>query len=321
MDTRPPPESSSAEQEPSYLANQILVLSDLSVASRDATWRGALIARGLKASLRILHVARDPRQAGAERASLDAVAGELQERLGIPVSVETGTGDTLKHAMKAASSADLLVVGTRSGNSLLERFAGSQAERLIRHCPVPTLVVKRAVAPDRDAAHAGDALAGRYRKVLVSVGLAEESAGVIGAAMRFARASRMEVFHAVSASKERRGGPGEPSDNARGTSVERARGTITRLIELAGAGEHGAVPAVGFGYAASSVLAKERSTAAELVVVGKRQGGLFPAFSPRGITERVLAASRADVLVVPTRLRNGRREAGESELAAEAFTR
>jgi nucleotide-binding universal stress UspA family protein len=47
------------------------------------------------------------------------------------------------------------------------------------------------------------------------------------------------------------------------------------------------------------VLARERALRAELLVLGKRRRGLLADFFLGGVTQRVLAAAKADVLVLP----------------------
>lgn len=283
---------------------QVLVVSDLSPASTQALWRGALIARDHGASLRVLHVARHAQQLAAAQAALEPLCAQVQARLGVAIEVEVARSELLKEATRMARDASLLVIATRAGNTLRERISGTPAERLIRLCRIPTLVVKRQAAPARDATRGDDAAAGRYARVLVSVDLARDATGVIHAATLFSRDPRMEVFHAVGVHRERRQDEAGPVTEGSGqTAVERARDALHHLIAGAGADAAGAVAAVGFGRAAACVLARERACGAELVVVGKRQRGLFADFFLGGITQDVLAASSADVLVVPTRRR------------------
>jgi len=61
----------------------------------------------------------------------------------------------------------------------------------------------------------------------------------------------------------------------------------------------GTVSAIAFGHAADCVLARERSTAAELVVIGKRRRGLLADFIMGSVTQQVLARGQSDVLVMP----------------------
>jgi nucleotide-binding universal stress UspA family protein len=117
----------------------------------------------------------------------------------------------------------------------------------------------------------------------------------------------MEVFHAVSARRE---APREAAavPHAGGTAVERARSALKAAIAAAGTPGRQAAASVGFGRAAPSVLTRQRAIGAELLVIGKRQRGLFADYFLGGITQQVLAGSRSDVLVVPTRMPRGSTE-------------
>ena len=82
--------------------------------------------------------------------------------------------------------------------------------------------------------------------------------------------------------------------------MQRAHSALKELISSSGAKELGAVSAVAFGHAGNCVLTRERATGAELLVIGKRRRGLLANFILGGVTQHVLAGSRADVLVMPS---------------------
>jgi nucleotide-binding universal stress UspA family protein len=269
----------------------ILVVSDLSPGARNALWRGALLAREHGGTLRVLHVTRDTRSLGAAQLALDEQCATIGERLGLPIDVEVARSEPAKEAARAAQDAVLLVLASRAPGNLREKLSGTPAERIMRACRLPTLVVKRPAAPPRGGTRDEMVPGGRYGRVLVSVALAEPATRVIRAAGSFARDGRIEVFHAIASGKER-----PLPQGAEGTAVERARAGLHRLIASAGAAD--AVPAVGFGDAAPTVLAKERATGADLLVLGE-SGGVLADLLPGGTLRQVLRRSRADVLVVP----------------------
>jgi nucleotide-binding universal stress UspA family protein len=282
----------------SFPLHEVLVISDPSPASANAVWRAALIAREQRASLRLLHVAGHREPAEQVHAALTAIGEQVHARLGIELNAEIVEGDLLAKAVVAARAAGLLVIGPRRVNPLREWIAGTQAERLIRLCRIPTLVVKRPATPGRNAA-LGTVEPGRYGRVLVSVDLRPEAADLIAAAMHFSRDPRMHIFHALGAGPTHRSGA---ATSAKGgaTAMERAQSALKELVGFSGAHTLGAVPAVAFGRAAQCVLARERATGAELVVIGKRRRGLLADFILGGVTQQVLAASQADVLVMPS---------------------
>ena len=278
---------------------EVLVIADLSPASANALWRAALIARGHGASLRLLAGGQGRRMAQVN-AAVEKLCEQVHARLGVEVNAQVVAGDVLPTAISAARAAGLLVIGPRHSNPLREWIADTQAERLIRLCRIPTLVVKRPALPGYAAALGGTAEPGRYGRVLVSVDLRPEAAVLIAAAMSFSSGSQMQIFHAVRAGSQRPALGAEFPRTGGNTAMQRAQSELQELVRSSGAQKLGAVSALAFGRVADCVLARERATAAELVVVGKRRRGLLADFILGGVTQQILAASHADVLVVPS---------------------
>jgi nucleotide-binding universal stress UspA family protein len=133
-------------------SHEVLVITDLAPASTNAVWRAALIAREQGASLRLLHVGGERRRMAQVHEALEHIRTQVHARLGIELNAEVVEGDLLPKAISAARSAALLVIGPRRSNPLREWISGTQAERLIRLCRIPTLVVKRPANAGRNAA-------------------------------------------------------------------------------------------------------------------------------------------------------------------------
>ena len=268
----------------------VLVPHDLSGTSVNAAWRAALVARDLGVPLLLLHACADAAAAQSAAQALEQLAADIGEHLGLPVEVELALEDPLAATVRAARDASLLVIGSRRGNPLRELVLGTQAERLIRLCRVPVLVVKR---PAR----------GAYRRVLVPVELGPQARPVIAAALRMSRAPRMEVLHALDVREEIAMRACNLSEvevrRQRQRAAQRAQATLEELIAQAGTCSPEALPAIGFGDAAMVVLARERAVRAQLLVIGKRRRGLLADFFLGSVTQRVLAAAKADVLVLP----------------------
>jgi nucleotide-binding universal stress UspA family protein len=277
----------------------VLVITDHSPASVTAVWRAALIAREQAAPLRLLHVGGERRHAAQVDKALADIRKQVHARLDIDLESEVLQGELLPIAISAARSAGLLVIGPRRSNPLREWISGTQTERLIRLCRVPTLVVKRPATPGRNAALGSAAEPGRYGRVLVSVDLRPEAVDLISAAMNFSRDPQTHIFHVLRAGSDHRAVAAESATSGRRTAMQSAQSALKELSRSSGAQELGAVCAVGFGLAADGVLARERATGAELVVIGKRRRGLLADFILGGVTQQVLARSHADVLVMP----------------------
>jgi nucleotide-binding universal stress UspA family protein len=280
-------------------SRDVLVITDGGPAAVNAVWRAALIAREHGAALRLLHAHSGRNAAAPPHRSLEAITGSVRARLGIDAEAQIVEGELLQRVIKAARSAGLLVIGTRRTNPIRQWISGTQAEQLIRLCRIPTLVIKRPAVPGRNAVLASGFEPGRYGRVLVPVDLRDESVNQVACAMAFSRDPRTQVFHAVGPGA----GPREPGSRLRTrahtTTMELAHSALAQIVKASGAHERGAVAAIGFGAPVDCVLARERATGAELVVIGKRRRGLLADFFMGGVTQKVLARSHADVLVMP----------------------
>jgi nucleotide-binding universal stress UspA family protein len=266
----------------------VLAPGDLSPQGVNAAWRAALVARDLGVPLRLLHVADQRSPTPAAGGALRQLAHDIRGRLGLVVDVASEPGDALAATVRSARAAALLVIGSRRGHPLRELVLGTPAERLIRLCRVPVLVVK---GPAR----------GSYRRVLAPVELGAAGHDVIAAAARLSRAPGLEIVHALALLDER--GlrdcelPHWVVRRERRRALDGARRALQEAI--ARATPQAAVPHVGFGDPAAVALARERALAADLVVVGKRNRGLLADFFLGSVTQKLLAHARGDVLVLP----------------------
>ena len=269
----------------------VLVLADAHAHDRSAAWRGAIAARELALPLRVLHVRSAGSGALAPDPALQQLAADIRSHLDIPLRLEFAQGDPHALTIQATRDAALVVIGTRRGNPLRERVLGTQAERLIRLCRVPVLVVKRPPA-------------GAYRRVLVPVELGPAARPVIAAAARLSRDPRMEVLHALNTGDELGMRACELPEalvrRERRRIADRARTALQAFVDQAAPQPHEASASVAFGDAASLVLAREQALRADLVVMGKRQRNVLADFLLGSVTRQVLARSRADVLVLPS---------------------
>ncbi|HEX7890455.1 MAG TPA: universal stress protein [Ramlibacter sp.] len=284
----------------------VLVLHDLSAAALNASWRAGLVARDLGVPLRLLHVRGGAPGAADAPEALLQLARDIGGHLGIGVEADLAAGEPLAHAVRAARDASLVVIGSRRGNPLREMVCGTQAERLIRLCRAPVLVVKRPAGAS-------------YRRVLAPVELDPDARAVIAAALRLSRRPEVEVLHALDTRDEIGMRACDVPETAvrryRQRAAQRARSTLLDLIAQAAPAASKALPAIGFGDAVAVVLAREQGLRADLLVLGKRTRGLLADFFLGSVTQRVLARARADVLVLPLDAR-GRAEGHTSAISS-----
>jgi nucleotide-binding universal stress UspA family protein len=269
----------------------VLVLAEPDAHGRSAAWRGAIAARELGLPLRLLHVRSAAAGPPEPEPALQHLAAEIRSHLDMPVRLEFAQGDPHALTVQAARDAAMVVLGTRRGNPLQEFVLGTQAERLIRLCRVPVLVVKRPPL-------------GAYRRVLVPVELGPAARPVIAAAARLSRDPRMEVLHALNTGDELGMRACELPEalvrRERQRIADRARAALQAFVAEAAPQPQEALASVAFGDAAALVLAREQSLRAELVVMGKRRRNVLADFLLGSVTRQVLARSQADVLVLPS---------------------
>ncbi|HSA58824.1 MAG TPA: universal stress protein [bacterium] len=129
---------------------KIAVLFDFSWTSRQALEWAVHLASRFGSSLGVIH-ALSRREDGPETESRIQAEIDLKiRRLGegrppasVSVHIHSGrTVDTLIASIEA-DAPDLVVLGTHGQTGLLHVLLGSVAEKIVRHSPSPTLVVKR----------------------------------------------------------------------------------------------------------------------------------------------------------------------------------
>lgn len=133
----------------------IVLATDLSPASSEATLRACDLAGRLKARLLIVNVLEKHRLSGA--GSHDRVDQARAEREALLVKVvrdaredgvnaeflvwEGETGTSIASAAEA-EHADMIVVGTRGRSGAERMILGSVSDHVVRHAPCPVLVVR-----------------------------------------------------------------------------------------------------------------------------------------------------------------------------------
>lgn len=288
----------------------VLTVCDLSSAAIDATWRAAMVARDLALPLRVLH----PRLAGtaacSHRSFVDELRAEIPLRMAVQAQFEAVEDSALDAAVAAARDAAVVVLPSQRGNLLREWVMGTQAERLIRLCRAPVLVVKRPAL-------------GPYRLLLLAAALEAGDAQLLDVAAALAPRGRLELLHVLGTAEEivlrELDASAATLQACREYRAQRAHGALRKLLEPAAAGVDAATR-VEFGGTAPALLARAQATHSDLLVIGKRRRGLMADYFLGGVTQRVLAGAQCDVLVLPIRdasggepLRLGRRRTAERQ--------
>jgi nucleotide-binding universal stress UspA family protein len=263
----------------------VVSICGTSSAAVNATWRAALIARDTGATLRVLHPVGDTRTLSLSQASLTELVDDIRARTGVETVIEGVKGDVLKRAVEVSEHASIVVLPSSRGHPLRQWIMGSPAERLIRLCRSPVLVVKR---PALRA----------YGRVLVPVDLDDHAVFLMNLASSLSSGSRIRILHVLGVADERvMGAISDPQDALRQHRAQGAYVALHRLISASDAGRPRLDADVEFGDAGVMVLERAAESEAELMVIGKTQRGLLADYFLGGTTQRILAHARADVLV------------------------
>lgn len=284
----------------------ILAATDFSDDATNAVYRAAFLAAEQQGRLELLHVLSEtslkavreliPSHGDAEtkliddaQRMLDALGSRVAEDTRMAAVSRIAIGAVLDEILSAAEQADLLVLGAHGSNRWREMFLGTTADRLLRMCTRPVLVIKR--PPETS-----------YRRALVPVDFSPHSIAALNTAMRVAPNADIMVVHASAVPFEgmlRQGGVlDDEIERFRGQAQQEAMSRISSLIDEVAEGSRRLFRFVELEDAARLILAKEESFGADLIVMGKHGKNVVEEMLLGSVTRRILSDSKCDVLIV-----------------------
>lgn len=284
----------------------LLAATDFSVDGNNAVRRAALLAHEHGARLHILHVVKsagckplrdwfspsldvDLRTAQA-RGALQRVAVEITGAYDVAPTIEVLVGEPFETLLRASERADLVVLGRRGRSRFGNLLVGRTAERLLRTCRRPVLVVRTPVEQP-------------YVQVLVPIDFTASSDAAIRVAVQMRREARMQVFHAINSQRDAVLRDADvPEHIIRKTRLMEEAGTNARMRrQVAGLGLDCACLsfAMAYGPAVGSTLRHAQRLGADLIVVGKQGHSTLGGFLLGSVSSRVLSKAACDMLIVP----------------------
>lgn len=284
--------------------DSILVAAEHGSVGREAVCRAAALAKRHDARLQL--VALSPRARRPWRrwfaaplapAQPHAAHGHALQQLAVQIAGRERVaelagavrGGSLESLLRAASLADLVVIGQGAGTFLDAWWAARAVRVLARECPRPLLVVRKP----------GDA---PYRQVLLPMGLHTCEQAAVRVAARVADEGGLHLFHAIDPmefSWPLRAQPGEAAlREARARARAAAHARLRRAVWRSGF-ERGAVDyTVTHGPPLGSAKRHARRIAADLVV-HQRGHGERGAPADTAAHARRVAGIGCDLLIVP----------------------
>ena len=286
---------------------RIVCGTDFSADAAHALRRAAALAAEHGANLEVLHVVSAPslealrqwvrepmdlpeRLVEASRDELQQMTAQAARETGARIAPRVALGDVSDGLLAAASSADLVVLGAHGMNPLKDAMLGTTAERIAGRSTRPLLVVR--TAPRQG-----------YRNILVALDLLPGSDAALRSALEIAAAGTLTALHAFDVPFEgllKRAGVSEASIDehrarAYGESVER----IAELSRALTGDADRFLPFSERGDAAATIVRRQRSMRADLVIMLKRARSLGESLLLGSVTRHVLGDVACDVLLVP----------------------
>ena len=198
------------------------------------------------------------------------------------------------HAAQAEES-DLVVVGAHGGHFLHRLLVGITAERVVRHCDRPVLVVKQ---EPRE----------QYRTILVPVDFSSLSDTALQFAGDIAPQARISVLHSYELWFENWIGLGYDLDEHVLALLEemanQARGRLSDVVSRAGLEPAATPQLVRHGYPGRIITHVAQERGIDLVVMGTHGRSSLAQALLGSVAEHVLKECQCDVLLIPPRDRS-----------------
>lgn len=195
------------------------------------------------------------------------------------------------HAAQAEES-DLVVIGAHGGHFLHRLLLGTTAERVVRHCDRPVLVVKQ---EPREA----------YRKILVPVDFSSLSDAALQFAGDIAPQARISVLHSYELWFESWVGLGYDLDEHVLALLEEmaheARARLADAISRAGLDAAVTPQLVRHGYPGRIITHVAQEQSIDLIVMGTHGRSSLDQALLGSVAEHVLKECQCDVLLIPLR--------------------
>jgi universal stress protein E len=266
---------------------RILLASDLMERSQIALARAVQLKRATASGLTLMHVV-DPglteelgkRRQVAAMATMEAHLADLSADKLRRMVLKASVGDPVAVIVAEAESADadLVMLGEPGQHRLKELFAGTTAERVIRHSRRPVLVVK--VPSDQP-----------YQRVVTAFDRSEAAGRALATALALAPRAEFRLVYASPGSEDGRGE--EEAAHTQVLLADAAEQVMRRSLY-----PHARLAVeVGQGAPAQTITSALAALDADLLAMGTHSSGRLQAAVFGSVAQQLLAASPCDVVV------------------------
>jgi nucleotide-binding universal stress UspA family protein len=215
---------------------------------------------------------------------------DLADRAHVAIEKEVRFGDIDLEVRDVAKErkADLVVMGTHGRRGFERWFLGSVTERLIRHCPVPLLIV--------GGAHIPDAAPPEIHRILVTTDFSDGTPEALNYAFSIAQESqsKIDLLHVVDDHAFT-----DMASDLREGVIEDLRVKLEALVPEEARDWCNACTSVKIGTPYQVILKTAKKDKADLLVMNIHGKGMIDRALIGSTAERVLRAAECPVLLIP----------------------
>lgn len=292
---------------PTTPLQRIIAATDFSAVAGAAADRAAWLAQQHQTPLNLVHVMGNSwvnevrnwlgqgtdwqaRLNAQTQTTLQAEAERLARIAGTEVAPLLLQGHTVNSLCEQvdALGASLMVAGARGSNPLHHLLIGTTAERLLRKIGVPLLLVRH---PPRHA----------YRRVLLPLDFSPWSASAIHLAQRIAPQAEWVLMHSYAIPYEEKlrfaGVDDDTLEHYRQHARQDGREHLEALARQCGLLPPNYQLCLTEGLASHTILAEAKSSACDLIMIGKHGRQAAEELLLGSVTNHVIAEAECDVMV------------------------
>jgi len=224
--------------------------------------------------------------------------GKKAEKLHVPFRSEVviGSIDVEIHKALKRSKADFVVMGTHGRRGFERWILGSEADRMLRSCPVPllTMSVAKGAVPTPST----------IRSILMTTDFSAGSAEALKYAVSFAQEcqARLTLLHVVDQVTV------ESSVKSSLPTIDAIRRQLEKLVPAEAQSRRKVKTVVEVGVPYNTILAIQKSEKADLLIMNVHGKGLIDRALLGSTAERVVRAAVCPVLLIPPTARLQKRK-------------
>jgi nucleotide-binding universal stress UspA family protein len=234
---------------------------------------------------------------------------KIAERIsnaGVPVETYLRVGDVYDEIRRCINliKPQLVVVGTHGRRALTRWFMGSTTDKLLRHCPIPILMVNPRI---KRTGHGG-----QVRRILVTTDFSEGTADALAYALSLGRkhGARITLLHVVDDIAA------DISGDYRDALLHGVQKELDDLVRSGSQNSSSIVTKVATGRPSRIILRMLSTEKIDLIVMNIHGKTMLDRAMIGSTAERVVRSANCPVMLIPPIKKNGKKTASRSTAIA-----